>query len=152
MKMGQEDRWIEFTSAYDKRSPDPNYNYGIGDVCIIFRRQMSKAVMQFTMSTSWFLPHVQQEMDQKTIANCDDIQLRCFYKPSSSSVCYHSPEPVYDGHHWVECDILEEGRCYSDCEYAIADKVLERLIAEGHDGVWNALEEIYYDWVEQRDE
>src|SRR5262245_11869453 len=90
-------REIRFDPAWDRSSPDPQRNYGISGVSIWFFLKGPKGAIQFHLLTHWMLPHNQKDIDIKTAANCDLLQLRCFYHPLPADLGYHSPVPMYEG-------------------------------------------------------
>jgi hypothetical protein len=50
------ERIIKFTPAWNKTDPDPSKNYGIGAMSIWFYLKGDLAVVQFHLSTRWYLP------------------------------------------------------------------------------------------------
>lgn len=66
-------------------------------------------------------------------------------KPMPAYLGYHSPKPMYEGQSAIthECEFLEGKPCYYDGSALNAGPVYERLVSEGSEGVWKALEAYY---------
>ena len=133
------ERRIEFYPAYDKRDPDPTKSYGIGSVMVRFLLIGERGAIQFLFSSGWVLPHVAKEyeaMPGRNVADC--------LKPMGFDLGYHSHTPMYEGQELQDenCDVLG-GPCYYDGSGLAADEVLQILITEGHDAVWERLEQEY---------
>ncbi len=119
---------VTFQPAFDKTHSDPAKNYGIQGVYLQFVLKGEKGATQFVLFTGWYLPETK----------CD---LR---DPLPADLGYHSPVPQYEGQpHDKECNILGEGGCYYDGSALNARPVFERLLREGSEGVWDALEKEY---------
>lgn len=58
---------VQFSPAYDRRSPDPKKNYGIHGVELGMVLKGPKGAVQFLLFTNWQLPHVTAEIDKRTI-------------------------------------------------------------------------------------
>lgn len=92
---------IQFIPAYDKRDPDPKKNFGIHSVELRMVLKGPEGAVQFVLYTQWMLPHVQENLDQKTIKSIakepasGQTQLACFYHPLPADLGYHSPKPMY---------------------------------------------------------
>ena len=56
---------------------------------------------------------------------------------------YHSLTPRYHNQSAYTCDILPGGRCYYDGSGLNSEPVYERLVREGGEAVWDALEQFY---------
>lgn len=133
-------RSITFKPAFDRRDSDPAKNYGIHGVSLRFLLVGDKGAVQFVIYTNWHLPHVQEELDNRTSSPYP--HLLCH--PTPADLGYHSPVPRYEGQPKMEgCDILSNGCCYYDGSSLNAEPVYERLLREGEDGVWSELEEYY---------
>ena len=71
-------------------------------------------------------------------------------QPLPADLGYHSPKPRYEDQSAMDdCDILG-GECYYDGSGLNAERVYERLLREGDQGVWLALEGYYEDVFEKR--
>ena len=131
------ERSITFRPAYDKRSSDPAKNYGIGSVRVRFVLKGSSGAVQFVLVTNWFLPHIQLDLDRKY----RDHEMFCH--PDPTDLGYHSPTPRYEGQTSMgECDLLD-GECYYDGSGLNAEPIYQRLLRDGHEGVWEELEAYY---------
>ncbi len=134
------DRWIEFLPAWDERSDDPAKNYGIHGMELRFYCRFDDgSVIQFVVYTGWMLPQ-----NRAASTKVDDF---CQYwrSPMAAHLGYHSIHPLYKGQQCLQdkCDLYNGAPCYYDGSTMAAEPVLERLIAEGHDGVWAALESFH---------
>lgn len=137
-------RTIEFLPAWDRRSPDPKKNYGIHGAEILFLLKGPDGAVQFRLFTQWQLPEVTRE---KMHHPYDPIggDFHWMERPMPADLGYHSPVPRYDGQDILtdECIALDGKPCYYDGSSLNAEPVFERLLREGHDGVWAALEAYY---------
>lgn len=134
-------REIRFYPAFDKRSPDPNKNYGIHGVELAFFLKGPHGAVQFKVSTNWQLPHVQAEIDGK-VPNSQFPYM--FHEPMAVDLGYHSKNPMRDGQEPMSgnCDVIG-GTCYYDGSVLEANRIFNTLREEGDKGVWRELE-IYY--------
>jgi len=132
---------VKFNPAYDKRHPNPKKNYGIHGVELLFILKGKKGAVQFLLFTNWHLPHVQKELDSKSLGKFPYL----FHKPQPADLGYHSPKPMYKGHTTAtdSCKYLDEKPCYYDGSGLAAEKIYNVLLKEGSDGVWRELEEYY---------
>ena len=135
------ERIIEFSPAYDKRNSNPAKNYGIQGVEIRFVLKGDRGAVQFVLFTSWYLPHVQAELDSKPLGELPYM----FHKPLPADLGYHSLTPRYEGQKPMadSCPYLDGKPCYYDGSGLNAEPVYERLLREGDIGVWTALEDFY---------
>jgi hypothetical protein len=134
------ERIVEFEPAFDKRNADPHKNYGIHGVNLRMLLRGADGVVQFLLYTGWMLPHVEKELDARR-----GDHLICH--PQPVDLGYHSPKPVRD---WQDekatfesCEYLDGGPCWYDGSSLSAQRVYDRLVAEGHEGVWAELEDYY---------
>lgn len=125
-------RIVEFSPAFDMRSTAPAENYGIGSVKLRMILLGPLGATQFVLLTGWYLPEVQREL------------LTGHSGLYPADLGYHSPRPLYDDQPIFDCDLLPGGKCYYDGSGLRAEGVFERLLREGHKGVWKALEEEYH--------
>lgn len=125
------ERKIKLTPAYDKRHFDPKKNYGIGCVDMRFLVKGPEGVIQFAFMTGWFLPQ------NKNIST--DMY------PYAYDLGYHSYVPLYEGQPKMtdECPYLDGKPCYYDGTSLGAEGVLELLIKDGVEAVWEFLERDY---------
>lgn len=142
-------REITFRAAYDKRNPEPSKNYGIHGVDMTWLLKGPLGVVQFVVSTNWYLPHVQREFDAKRGPDFDPYM---FHKPSPTDIGYHSPKPMYEGQEPLteDCGVLG-GRCYYDGSGLQAEDVFKILLEEGSEGVWKEMERRYYHLFETKE-
>lgn len=140
------ERIVRFLPAFDRRNPNPSKNYGIHGVTLQFFLKGPKGTIQFVVFTNWQLPHVEKEHD----ARCDGSY--CFRKPMAADIGYHSPVPLYEGQEPItdKCE-WTGGVCYYDGSTLCAEPIFERLLREGDDGVWAALEEWYHSRFEEKE-
>ena len=133
---------VEFGPAYDKRHPDPAEDQGIGCVMIRFVLKGSKGAVQFLMGSGWFLPETVEEYKAKggTFEKLTDQD------PVGWDLGYHSPKPMYEEQPIVtnSCPYLDGKECYYDGSGLNAKPIMERLLREGSDAVWEELAEYYH--------
>ena len=130
-------REITFSSAYDKRDPNPSKNYGIAGVSIRFLLKGPKDAIQFVIHTNWYLPSVQAEMGTRVFIG--ETQ------PMGVDVGYHSHKPTYKGELVFSdnCGVTG-GICYYDGSGLRAGQwVKDILLPKGSDGIWEAMEKEY---------
>lgn len=138
---------IEFYPAFDKRDPDPNKNYGIHGMEILFLLSGERGVTQFLIYTDWQLPHVQEEF----FNNPPKYKTSFFrLQPMGADLGYHSPVPLYEGQSvsFEKCSRLGGKPCYYDGSSLNADNFIPEFLAGGIDAVWRKLEELYHERFE----
>lgn len=87
---------LVFTRAFDKRDPDPEKNYGIHGMEMIFLLSGKLATVQFVLYTNWQLPHIQQEYADRALNQ--GVQLsRLLIEPIPADIGYHCRVPMYEG-------------------------------------------------------
>lgn len=130
------ERRIVITPAFDKRHPDPHKNYGIHNAELHFYLIGPEGVIQFVVSTGWDLPHVAEEFKRKGIAPS---------KAWGTDIGYHSYVPRYEGQTPLtdSCPLLGGKQCYYDGSTLNAEPIFNRMVAEGHEAVWEELERWY---------
>ena len=136
-------REVVVRPAYDRRHPNPSKNYGVHgcDLCFYLRGPLG--AVHFVVFTGWHLPHVQAEMEAKSIAT----------GPMPADLGYHSPHPLYEGQtvSQEECEFIG-GPCYSDGSgLAAEERVWPILLREGSEGLWRTLEAEYRARFEEAD-
>jgi hypothetical protein len=142
MKSAKLIREITIEPAFDKRSTDPNKNYGIHGCNLRFVLKGPLGAVQFLLMTNWQLPHVTEEFLKRPVQ--DETHLRCFYLPLPADLGYHSPKPTYKGQKSMgPCEYLDGKPCYYDGSGLNAEPVYERMLKEGSKGVWAELEDYY---------
>lgn len=143
---GEFKREIRFTPAWHRVHEDTRKDYGVHGVEIHFYLTGDRGTVQFKMNTDWMLPETHDWWRQTgRLPKADRyIRDRPMF-PMAADLGYHSPTPHYDDQFKTpagECEFID-GDCYYDGSGLNAEPVLARLIAEGHDGVWAALEDYY---------
>jgi hypothetical protein len=125
--MGEFRREIKWEPGYDRRSE------GMGQHCLSVRFLLKgeKGTIQFLLMTSWYLDG-------------------SYGKPLPADVGCHSLTPQHEGQRLQReaCEALDGRPCYYDGSGLAADKVFERLVREGEEGVWDELERFYRHWLE----
>lgn len=138
MSKSDNEKFVRFQAGFDKRSSDPNKNYGVSGMRITFFYGNSKdGFVQFVILTDWYPTCMKNE------AKGMQERLAGIY-PMAADVGYHSPVPHYDDQSQMECDLMEQGHCYYDGSGLHADRVMNILRDEGDEAVWKHLEE-YWD-------
>ncbi len=94
-------------------------------------------------NTGWHLKHNTNEWLEPE--KLTPIHVEALLQPCGMDIGYHSPLPMYEGQELMDddCRILG-GKCYYDGSGIEADDVLELLIKEGHQAVWEWMEKRYY--------
>lgn len=139
------ERIVEFTPAWDWRSPEPEKNYGIHGVELRMVLKGPEGAVQFVVYTNWQLNHVKDEFVKKMLRTREDMT--CLLLPMPADVGYHSPKPTYEGQQPMDgtpCPYLDGKPCYYDGSGLRAEGVFQIMLTEGSDGVWKFLEK-YYD-------
>ena len=134
----QYDKWIRFNPAFDKRHTDPKKDYGIHCVDVTFFLRGKEGAVQFSVFSGWFLPETVKEYKY------GGRDLGSSY-PMATDLGYHSYVPKYEGQNCLikKCPILHDKPCYYDGSGLNAEPVMDRLLKEGSDAVWEELEKFY---------
>ena len=135
-------RIVKLRPAFDKRDPDPSKNYGIHGVELKFALVGEKGATQFLVYTNWQLPHVTDEMINKSVNGASHSMLEARFLPMGADLGYHSKVEVEYATHFDDCDLLD-GECWSNVSGLAAERVFERLVREGDAAVWEELESYY---------
>jgi hypothetical protein len=137
------ERIIRLEPAWDKRSDDPNKNYGIHGVTLGMYLKGDRGTIQFIVYTNWYLEHVMKSMKHSNFNYNDG--LFCPFKPLPADVGYHSAVPLYENQNSTtdHCE-WTGGKCYYDGSGLQAEDVFKILTEQGSEGVWKELEERYY--------
>lgn len=126
---------IQFSPAFDKRNPDPKIDFGIYCVEMRWLVKGPGGTVQFAVLTGWNLPSVEFNPTVEKLY------------PMASDLGYHSLVPHYEGQSRIkECPFVDGKTCYYDGSTLNAKPVLALLIENGHQAVWDYLDE-YYDHV-----
>lgn len=133
-------REIKWRPAFDKRNPDPNKNYGIHGAEMAWYLKGPEGAIQFVIYTNWHLPHVRAEGEGRWEP--------FMWQPEAADIGYHSPVPRYEGQKPVEseCKLLG-GPCYYDGSSLNAEPILETLIRDGDEAVWEEMARYYEMWL-----
>ena len=136
-------REIRFIPAFDKRHTDDSKNYGIHGAEIYFYLIGDEGAVQFVIHTSWHLPHVQAELDRKTL-NPRFPYLH--HKPMATDIGYHSKIARYEGQTalFEKCEFTN-GPCFYDGSTLNAKEPFEVLVSKGHEALWAWMENYYRD-------
>ena len=91
-------------------------------------------------------PYVQKETERRMLERPDETGLHCFYSPQPADLGYHAKKPRYDGQDMMssDCPVIG-GPCYYDGSGLAAESLFAKLVAEGHEAVWKAMEKYYTD-------
>lgn len=124
---------IVFRPAWDKRNVDPEHDYGIHCVDMSWYVKGPEGAVQFVVYTGWYLPENRAQTERSRSAF-----------PMAADLGYHSPKPHYEGHDTIteDCSIIG-GPCYYDSSGLNAEPVLDLLIREGSQAVWDYLDKYY---------
>lgn len=137
------ERKFNLSGAYDER--DPPRNYGIGSMRMEFAVVGPKGAVSVQLSTSWYLPQVQQStLDMYTkgypFDACEELM-----QPKWWDVGYHAKEPQYEGQSEREDCHLLDCPCYYDGTSLWGQEAwLPGFLHGGSDWLWERLEEYYY--------
>lgn len=134
---------ILFRPAFDKRSDDPEKNYGIGSVDMIFRLIGEHGGVTFNVLTGWHLPGVVREIADKPGTSPQMIEV--LTRGMGAAITAHAKKPWYEGQKKMEadCEITGKNYCYCDSGYMAADELFKVFVASGVEPVWTELE-VYY--------
>lgn len=132
------ERVVKFHPAYDRRSPDPQKNYGIHGVELRMVLKGLEGAVVFALYTNWMLPPVTRELDGQS-GPVDRPHVLC--RPQPADLGYHSLVQRHDGQKPTDnCEYLGGRPCYYDGSGMRAYDVYRRLLERGDEGVWQALE------------
>ena len=129
---------------FDKRSDDPNKNYGVGGLRLWFILKGKQGAVQIMLGTKLYPAKVMREWKRKG----DDYP---FHNDEESITCwdvgFHSKKKphYFETSDKQECDIL--GKCYYDGSSLRGedDNVVENYMEHGDDWIWEYLEKYYYE-------
>ena len=146
MKKEKLKKEIIFKSAWDKRHPEPDKNYGIHGVEIVWTLKGEKGGVSWAIYTNWLLDST---MKDKTWAGFKYCNFHEDGKPMTHSmgteIAYHAKKPQYDGQTNSEgCILVKGGKCYIDCGFMAGDELFTTLKEKGGNAVWQELEKWYY--------
>lgn len=127
--------------AFDRRNTNPSQDYGIHGCELRMILVGPLGATQFVLFTNWQLPHVNQELQHKTLPlMLGDSHVLC--RPIPVDRGYHWKTPRYEGQTSRECEYVK-GLCYYDGSGLNAQRTYQLLLSGGSDAVWKDLEEYY---------
>jgi len=121
---------IELIPAYDHR-PKGGCIHGLE---LMMTLKGPLGTITFQLFTGWMLPEVAEELTRKNLESMTPSPVALYHH----RLPYDGEEPSTD-----TCPYIDDKPCCPDIYYHVATAVFERLLREGHDGVWSALEERY---------
>lgn len=137
------ERQIIISPAFDKRSPIPSKDYGIGSMDIFFVLIGKKGATSCIIGTDIFLPETIKEYREKGNSNLPPpINLRKDVALTGYSIDVHSKKPQYDGQQKGKCGFIGK-YCYCGGSFLRAEKFGEVLLRNGSDTIWKILEQEY---------
>ena len=145
IREGLFEKIIEWTPAYDKRSEDPNKNYGIGGMTLRFTLKGPNGATQFLVYTNWKLKGNRHPWNKEVKA--------FIMEPTGADVGYHALSPQYEGQEPISesCEYLDGKPCYYDGSSLMAVELFDEFIEKGEDVVWNKLKESYEELIGKED-
>ena len=141
--MGYYERIVKVTGAYDKRSSDPDKNYGYGGCQVIFVVKTPRGAVSFTLGTNWYLPHMQREFEY-------DPPPKSYYRtePRGYDLGYHSFNGFAPDREWGtkmdDCWLADNHEaCYYDGSTLNAENIVPEFLRKGTDFLWPYLEDYH---------
>lgn len=136
------ERIVEVSGAFDKRSPDPKTNYGIGGMRMRFILKGPLGAVQFVVCAPIHLEYVSDELFSRGGTYNP-------FKAIGADIGYHAKVPQYEGQQAMEDNCpYTGGPCYYDGSGLQAAEFMPTFLAKGSDAVWPMLEERYKEWLE----
>ena len=136
-------RSIDFTPAFDRRDKDPNKNYGIHGVDLLFHLKGPKGAVTLVVYTNWHLPHVTEEFVNDCAKYGSSADIHAKFLPYAAELCVHHLTPCYPGHNSQPCNLNPDKICYPSFYYSDAKDYLNVLISQGQEALWTKLTELY---------
>ena len=143
------ERIVKFGMPFDKRTNNPDTNYGISSMRIWFILKGSKGAVQVCINTRFYLPKTINEY-----LNSDNPSWRNLLKSingkdeepfESWDVGFHSKKkPSYmEKSYQQDCNII--GKCYYDGSVLNGeqDKIGQLFFEKGEEEIWKYLEKYY---------
>jgi len=118
----------------------------ISPLYLYFLLKGNHGAVQFIVMADWFRPGTEEKVVDTFVKLFDDD-----IKPYGIDVGCHSTEPLYNGQLPTvppgKCKYVPEGHpCYYDGSTSMAREwVKDILLERGSDGIWEALEDLYYE-------
>lgn len=160
-------RKMTFFPAFDKTDPDPSKNYGVSDVTLRFTLIKDNKAVELDLGTNWYLPHVFQRrmeyLQKEIILGEKQFLWETFSKEYPMEVClYDCTHTHQEDDDWIEFDLgkpyityLKEEfesykiTCYFWLPYKEKD-VWEIFITKGEECLWQELEKIYREYLQEK--
>jgi hypothetical protein len=140
VNVGELERRVSASAAWDRRHPDPAQDYGIHGVEFRFSLVGEQAAVSFNLSTGWLLPST---LGVSTTSSSDyraALWQRSRWYPQPAGLFLHFADPVAEYmREPSECDLLPGGRCYGCVSSHGADRPYFALIERGDEGLWEQL-------------
>lgn len=136
-------RIVRFLPAFDKRSPDPSKNYGVGGVGIYFVLKGAQGAVVLELLTPWMLPQV--EKWHEALAEARPSLLRAYSNATAGNLQFHSPVELPDSRQSTgACNWLGMDHCWVVAgSFLAGDQAYLRLKTEGDEGLWAELQAFY---------
>jgi hypothetical protein len=138
-KVGEYERLVEWTPAFDKRSADPTRNYGVHGMNLRFVLIGPRGAAHFLLYTAFHLRGVRRYLDDH------EQPWNGTYKPLPCDLGAHSRVPMYEGQEVAttgDCEYIG-GPCYSDGSTTHADAAFDAFVERGEEALWEVLEWTY---------
>ena len=143
MRKEKLEREMTLSRAFDKRTSDPNTNYGIGAVICRMVLKGKGLAVQFVFSTGMYPKNVTKEWEGKPRHE--------FPGYMAYDLGYHSRTPMYQGQGSIkDCHYMGGKPCYYNGSGCNAGPVLDILLEKGSDAVWEELEKYWHEMKQQQ--
>jgi hypothetical protein len=149
-------REIKFFPAFDKTSPDPKKNYGVGCLELRFLVEGERGMVELQILTQWYLPHVMdrrlESFKRDVWSGKQDFLLKSFLHPNPIDLCYLSLERLSEDDSFWEHGVSyfrNNSPCYYGYKYMDDNKNIAKedafmkLVSEGDESLWKYLEDYY---------
>lgn len=117
---GYPEKQVLFRDAYDRRNLDPEKNFGVASLRIIFVLKYRQLAISFTILTGWNLPHIKNSEE-----------------PIPTELSVHK----YD-ENGEDCCYLGKCECHMAGSVA-CEEILGSLVRFGDDGVWTQMKKVF---------
>lgn len=132
--------WVEAVPSFYLIRPEPNRNYGVSNVRLVFYLKGEKGAVQWMIGTEWGIKPTREHLAQFGFNKYDDPR-----QPKGWDLGYHAFEPQYEGQSVQadSCPVLDGKPCFYDGSVLDAELLVEGFLAEGTDWLWQRLAEVY---------